>query len=387
MRKILTLFYGAVFVGLLALPALQYFFQFTQEGLLYGYVEPKASLAEGEKLSWFKRTSQQHWEEQFNEHVGFRAFLIKVFNEFTFRVFSEAPRMSIYSTTQHGLYSTMSINSLNDEYINREKLTQNYISLAKKLKELQQLLEAKGIRLQVVISSSKAYVHAQDLGKSFLAYPHGDIYSKTANLGHELEVLGVNVVDSAPLLRQFNEETSIETHPNSGLHWNYYAGCVVAKKLLQEVKKTMPDITQIDCGNPTYKEPQWVDVDGLLLLNLLSKAHLNKPSPYPSPSAISSTPFRPKVLMVGDSFMDQITYALDQAKIYSKLILSSYFMTRQKSIVNNQPSSKSAKQIQERVIKDALNSHLVILQMVDYNVPRYGYGFVEAMLEELKRKS
>lgn len=149
----------------------------------------------------------------------------------------------------------------------------------------------------------------------------------------------------------------------------------------------MPDITQIDCGKPVYGEPHWVDIDGLLLLNILSKAHLDKPSPYPTPSAILSTHFKPKVLIVGDSFMDQMVYALDEAKVYSKLIISRYFMTRQKGVMadNNNPTD-SPKQIQELVVKDALDSNLVILQMVDYNVQRYGYGFIEAMLDELKIK-
>ncbi|ARG98742.1 alginate O-acetyltransferase AlgX-related protein [Legionella micdadei] len=387
-NQYIRIFYAVLFVGLLALPALEYHFQFIPEGLLYGYVEPKSSLAEGEKLSWFRRTLQQHWEENFDEHVGFKAYFIRLFNELTFRLFSEAPRINLYSTKQHGLYSKMSIDSLNDEYINQEKLTKNYIAMAKKLKELQQLLEAKGISLQVVISGSKPYVHFDDLGKRFLAYPHADIYSKIASLGHELELMGVNVIDSAPFLRQFNQKTSIETHPDSGVHWNYYAGCVVAKTLLQEAKKNMPDITQIDCGKPVYGEPHWVDIDGLLLLNILSKAHLDKPSPYPTPSAILSTHFKPKVLIVGDSFMDQMVYALDEAKVYSKLIISRYFMTRQKGVMadNNNPTD-SPKQIQELVVKDALDSNLVILQMVDYNVQRYGYGFIEAMLDELKNKS
>ncbi|MBI2786560.1 MAG: hypothetical protein HYX60_09800 [Legionella longbeachae] len=386
------LLFSVIFVLLLIFPSVQYFYKVFPEQQLYGYVAPKSSLNKAEKWTWFNKKLQLYWEETFENEVGFKTYLIKLFNELTFRLFSEAPRINLYSTREHGLYSKMSIDNLNDEFINREKLTQNYIIFAKKIKQLQTMLDEKGKRLEIVISTSKPYVYLDGLGKKFLIYPQDDLFAKTASLGQELQLYGVNIIDSGPLLRQFNKDSLIETHPYSGVHWNYYAGCMVAKSLLLDAQKKLSYLPKLDCGEALYKKPYGVDIDGLLLLNIITTGKLDKPTPYPSPRASLNGNYKPKILLVGDSFMDQIVHSLEVTKVYSELTLSSYFKTRIERVANpariiNDTRLNSIDKIQKALLKDALDSDLIILEMVDYNIPRYGYGFIEAMLEYIQKES
>lgn len=388
-QNLLGILFSAILVVLLILPSLQYFFHLIPEGRLYGYVEKKSSKPEKIITGWFDKKLQQYWENLFDNQIGFKPIFVRAFNEITFRLFSEEPRINLYASKKYGLYSKMSIDHLNAEYLNHDNLSKSYAEFSSKTAELQRLLEAKGKHFEVIISSSKPYIHPDGLGKRYLANTENDFFSNIASLGRELKKNGVNVIDSGPVLRALYNNKSIETHPYSGVHWNYYAGCIIAQSLFRDTQKTFSNIPRLDCGNPLYQKPQMIDVDGLSLLNVLSDVNLAKPSPYPTPRATFFVNFMPTILIVGDSFMDQIIYSLDESKSYSNLVLSGYFQTRlthqpaQSLSVDNAPSL-STEQIQNAIIEDALKSDLIVLQMVDYNIPRYGYGFIDALLNRLK---
>ncbi len=384
----LVVVFSAIFVVLLLLPSAQYFSRLLPEGNLYGYVEKKANKPDSILRGWFNRDLQRWWGHAFDSNIGFKTIGVRIFNEVTFRIFAEAPRLRLYSTKAHGLYSQMSIDNLNYEFVNREALSKQYFEFSGKILELQRLLARSRKYLEVVISSSKAYVHPDGLGKRFLVNTDSDIFSRTASIGRALEKRGVNVIDSGPLLRQFYKRTFIETHPYSGVHWNYYSGCIVTRDLLSDARQFITNTPKLSCGDPVYKNPIMIDVDGLLLINALSDAGIARPSPYPSPTAEFVDSYKPKILIVGDSFMGQMVFSLKESRAYSRLVTSVYFRTREvhgqaPDLPSENSYSLSEGQIQASLIDDAFDSDLIVLQMVDYNVSWLGYGFVDALLKHL----
>jgi hypothetical protein len=253
--------------------------------------------------------------------------------------------------------------------------------------KVQRLLEAKGKHFEVIISSSKPYVHLEGLGKRFLVNTDEDLYDKVASLGRTLKAHGINVVDSGPLLRAFYKKKGLETHAYSGVHWNFYAGCIIAKQLLTDIKQTYSNTPKLHCGAPSFERAKLIDLDGHLLINIYGKAGLIRKTPYPNPSATFSADYLPKMLIVGDSFMHQIISSLDEAKSYSNITVSSYFRTS----INHKPGEllmyvdpTPIEQTEEAVLKVAMETDVVILQMVDYNINRLGYGFIEAYLKRLE---
>lgn len=384
--------FSLLFLALLILPTIQYVFHVIPEKALYGYVEKNIVKPENKLTGWFNKDLQRYLESVFDYNIGFKSFGVKLFNEITFRLFGEQQRINIYSTKKHGLYSKMSIDSLNEEYIHHNEITKNYINFSKKIAELQRLLEKNEGHLEIVISSSKPYLHPDGLGKRFLIDSYSKLFAKKACLSCELKKVGVNVLDSRPILRKFYTKTKIDTHPYSGLHWNYYAGCITARALLKHAKKSLTDMPILTCGKPIYKKPEMTDKDGLLLLNVLTDVNIEKSNPYPSPTAVFFNNYKPKILIVGDSFMDQMLYSLYQTKAYSNSFVSSYFQTRvalqeaPNPLFGDSTQLPSTNDIQNTIINDALNSDLIVLQMVDYNISRYGYGFVEALISRLKNQ-
>lgn len=374
-------------VLLLTLPTLQFFFRAVNEGSLYGYVDKKAVRPENMVSGWMDKDVQQWWSIYFDDNVGFKNALVRTFNEITYRLFGELPRVRIYSTPEHGLYSQMSIDSLNYEIVQKQKANQDYRSFAKKAAQAQASLQKIGKHFVVIIASSKPYIYPDSLGDRFLPKASNNIFSSTASLAAQLRTEGVNVIDSGPLLRDFRVNTNIDTHPYSGVHWNYYSGCLIARELLDSARQDLVDAPRLNCGEARYEAATMIDLDGLLLMNTLTDVNLIRPTPYPSPSVAFQRDYRPSMLLVGDSFMDQIVYSLQQTDAYAALSISSYFQTRE--VRGQYPqifmgSALGSASPQAQLIDDALRSDVVILQMVDYNVSRFGYGFIDSLLEHIK---
>ncbi|MBA2657497.1 MAG: hypothetical protein H0U70_11050 [Tatlockia sp.] len=381
----LTFIFSLLFIAFLFLPALGYFFHFPK-GLLAGYIESGAVKPPTLVKGWFDKQLQPYLEGIINKDIGFKPLYVRLFNDLTFRLFKEQEQTGIIFTKQHGLYYGSSLIQLNNEYLQRDYLTQVYQQLAKKLLEVQHLYAAKGKHFVVVISASKAYVHLDGLGERFLVKPDKNIYDNIASFGRELKKQGVNVVDSGPILRKFYQKKSIETHPNSGVHWNFYSGCIIAKHLYNNIRTTFSNTPSLRCGLPQYKNPELIDQDGLIVLNVKSKLNLVKKTPYPTTSARFYDNYLPKLLVVSDSFMHQIIMALDQAKSYSSLTISNYYMTN----IKHHPtealtyiSPPGSETLEKGILDAAMDSDVVILQMVDYNIPRLGYGFIDPFLKRL----
>ena len=376
-----------ILVAILALPTARWFALRAPDGALYGYTDDVPKPPNDLLHAFFDKSLQQWVQKYFEVNLGFRPFLIRSFNELTFRAFKEAPKLRLYNTEAHGLYSKMSIESLNGDVVNRKSLEDRYHIEAKKLLQVQQRLQAKGKYFEVIIGTSKAYVYPDGLGNRFLVGGSNGIFERAASFGKLLQETGVNVIDGGPLLRDFVARTGIPTHPDSGVHWNYFAGCLIAHQLLDNIRiRQFPDAPVLDCGEPIMQEPHWVDVDGLMLLNIWSKGGVAKLTPYPTIRKNDDSVWRPNIVFIGDSFSDQIRYALQQANTYSSMMMSGYFRNRafDDRITNTiMPVDNMADEntIHKAIMTDIENSQVVVLQMVDYNVGRWEYGFADYFLD------
>lgn len=386
-NSIVGLGLSIVLVAVLAVPACRWLELREPDGVLYGYTDEVPSPPIKPIRAFFDKTLQ-HWiEKYFEVHLGFRALLIRSFNELNFRIFREAPKLRLYTTQAHGLYSKMSIESINEELVRRASLEDRYQVEAEKLLRVQRYFLSQGKYFGVVIATSKPYVYSDDLGTRYLVGGGDGIYERTASFGKVLYESGVNVIDGGPLLRKFRAATGIDTHPKSGVHWNYYAGCLVARQLIDDIRHSQfPKMPMLDCGIPQMAESHMVDIDGLLLLNIWSNGGITKPSPYPVVDRTDDSVWRPNIVFIGDSFSDQIRFALQQANIYLRMTTSGYFRVREiddrvanLTIAADIKADESA--VREDIMKDIANSEVIILEMVDYNVGRWGYGFSDYVLQ------
>ncbi|MCX7114376.1 MAG: hypothetical protein NTW08_00450 [Gammaproteobacteria bacterium] len=362
---------------MLLIPSAQWLFEFGPEVPLYGYTPPIVDKPD-DYLKGFFNKSLQSWSEKYvQHHLGFRATLVRTYNEINYRLF-RTTNTKIVTTPKHGLYSNLSIDYLNYEITHKSELEKNYEIEAKKLLEIQKYLASQGKFFQVVIASSKAYIYPEELGNRYLfGGTNKHLFNKTVSFGNILKATGVNVIDAGPILRQLNHNIKLETHPASGVHWNFAAGCIIASRIIVNAQHVLPNLPQLNCGtfqrvhSPLYN----VNNDGYLLLNLWSDFGLLKKTTEPTHITLEKkqTGWHPNVVFIGDSYSAQILYAYEQTKLFNQMVMSSYFQKR--DIVNSKIPKKNSRPIQEQVIRDIVNSDIIILEMVDYNVNRFSYGF------------
>jgi hypothetical protein len=372
-------------VVMLALPSIQWATRLLPEGGLYGYTDAIPGPPIKPVRAFFNKTLQPWVKEYFDVNVGFRPFFVRTFNEITFRLFRETNRMRMVKS-EHGLHSHLSINYLNEELTNRANLEARYRGEALKLLRAQRLLETRGKYFEVVIASSRSYVYPEELGSRYLAGSSAGIFSRVVSFGEALKAAGVNVTDSGPELRRLAGESGMQTHAAAGLHWNFFVGCMMARRVLQNARESrFPATPDLDCGTPRLEYAlDAIDHDGLSLLNIWSDGGLLAKSPYPSIVPIKESAWRPSIVFIGDSFSYQMRLALQQGGVYSKLAMSSYFALRQvdgPAVVDEKPSSAS---VRDQLMSDVLASDIIIVEMVDYNVARYGYGFADYVIDKLE---
>lgn len=359
------------------------------ETSLHGYVDPIPPKPTHYLRSFFDKSLQIWIEKTCTAGFGLRAYAIRTFHEIDFRLFREmdTSRLKLMTTKAHGLYSNLSIDSLNREVLHKDSLEIHYRQQAKQLLAVQQQLAQQGKYFIVVIASSKAYVYPQGLKKRLLVGGSQDIFERAADFGAILKQAGVHVVDSRPLLRTLVKQANIETHPTSGLHWNYYAACVVGKKIITNARQHFSHLPRLYCGPSQYRMPPMndVDMDGYALLNVWSTVDVLKPTSYPTIHVQKNnvSDWRPKIVVIGDSFSDQIQFVFKKAHLYRQLITLSYMQRR---IVDNGKNvfSEDKPLTTSKMIRDVANSDIVILEMVDYNLYRDTYGFAASFLTYAK---
>lgn len=379
-KRIITLSFCAVLIGGLALPALRLFQMNAPDGLLYGYTPAVPPRPANLVKAFFDRSFQQWFEKYFEFNLGFRSLLIRSFNEINFRLFSESAKLNVLSTPEHGLYALVHIGSLNDAVMRRELLENRYRLEAQRLRQIQDDILSRGKYFVVVLATSKPYIYLRELDKRYLVEDSNRIVVQGASFRDALRDAGVNVVDSGPILREVVANTGIETHPASGLHWNYYAGCIAAKALLDDVRiNRFHQTPRLGCGPPVLAEPHMTDVDGLRLLNIWSSGGIAKPTPYPTPVAVGDVTWRPKVLFVGDSYSEHMTSALSKADVLARLIVSNYFRTRESNDpiegnIAGDDKNNTETAIRNELIRDIENVDVIVLEMVDFNVGRWAHS-------------
>lgn len=389
MTKRLGLFFSIVLVALLTVPTLAWLRNGETKSTLYGYVDKIPERPRDFAASFLDKKWQAWAERHVDVHFGFRTELIRTFNEVLFRVFREMPRLRLYSTPSTGLYSGMSLEYLNREIIQKADREATYAAMAAKLRKVQALLNAQGKEFVVVIAASKPYVYPEGLGSRYLAGGEEQVYQRAASLGRTLERAGVNVIDSARMLRAFRRQANLSTHPRSGVHWNYYAGCLVAEEIIERARARFAALQPFGCGIPRYEAPKDADIDGLNLMNIWTGGGLVEDTPYPSLLAREPGAWRPAITFISDSFSEEIITPLQQGQVYSKLVNSGYFRVRELD------SSGAGRQLthdvnaevgatRRQVLDDIAASDIVVLQIVDYNLKAEGFDFPEYVLEHAR---
>ena len=347
---------------------------------------------------FIKREWQPFLEQRFLNHIrNLRSFWILSYNETKHRLFPTRPNDGYIWMPELGYYPVDTIRRLNGDVLHHDAIKQHYQRAARRLRILQEMLRHHGVALLVVTPPPKARVYPEYVTPYLIAPPE-TIMNQAISYGDVLEANGVNVLN---VQHTFLEKKATSPWPfftTTSFHWSYWAGCTVTDEIMRkaEVLTGRPFFT-VGCADVEYGKSKWTDTDIAAILNILSTHSIIGEAPFPKiiPQQNPGGEGR-KIVIIGDSFSDQIVYALTQA--LPEMSWSPGWLTRYDSFISRQTIGMGGKVTaqtplqQDNALSEILTKELLVIEVSDGNISRDNpdhmeFGATKVLLDGLLQKT
>jgi hypothetical protein len=254
------------------------------------------------RKNWFSGRFQQSYAAAFNDTIGFRKTLIRLYNQVNFSLFNLSSVDYIVIGKAGYLYTENYINA----YTGKDKLKKS--ALRKKLNyihQLQEYLEKKGIHFILVFEPSKARILPEFIPSRYVLKNKGlTNYEEYIHIIRQ-EYPDLHVFDVNEYFRQLKKRIVYPLYAKEGIHWTLYA----AKKYFMDTlvrymgnqqRKSFPPLAE---KNFHWSDKlQWPDNDMMQLLNLpFSRDTFKLPYADFSFGNVNNDK-KPSLLVVSDSY-------------------------------------------------------------------------------------
>ena len=325
---------------------------------------------------------QNAFESWFSKQLGLREAMIRTDNQINYSLF-HTTRPGTVLGENNFLYEPSYI----DAYNGLHSMPQSeMLAFVERLKELNDSVTARGTRLLVMITPSKAATYPEYLPERRRRdTPRNDTYERFQSLVREK---GIPLFDTVPIIRALKIESEYPVFPPGGTHWSKYSACRVGEAFMGTLSSLLErTVPTLHCDPPTIRRRAvGVDRDLAKLTNLWTDADFEVPLPYPRirvdrpPDAHGAD-----LLFVGDSFLWPFFEALEQRRSYERRDFLYYyksldrFRARRRAIPRS-PLDRAAIDWAELLKRDA-----IVLEFNEVNIHEMGYGFVEDALSYLRQ--
>jgi len=377
--------------------------------IVIGNREPYYTLHEREQLIpqpasfWnglIKHELQAYYEQRFLQKISnFRAFFVLFYNETRLHLFSTRPNNGYIWTPELGYYPVDTVKRLNNDALHHNDIKNIYSVAAHRLYILQQLLGNHGVTLIAVIPPPKVRVYPEYVERYLIASP--SIISKQAiSYGDVLEKNGVNTLNVQNLFLEKKSTSKWPFFATTGFHWNFWSACHVTDILTQKAERLSGRnfFKILGCDNVDYEKSKWADTDIAAILNVFSVDSIIGKTPFPR--IVPQNDYQgnvPKILILGDSYSDQIVYALTQALPEMNWLPG--WLIRYDSMVNRQAFGMAGNVTAQyplnhnSALTEILNKDLFVIEVSDGNVMRdtdkidlMEFGATHKLLDDFLRK-
>lgn len=343
---------------------------------------------------------QSFLEQRFLSHIGnLRSFLILSYNEAKYRLFPTRPSNGYIWTPEFGYYPVDTIRRLNVDFVQHDTIKQHYQNAARRLRILQEMLAHHGVALLVVTPPPKARVYPEYVAP-YLVAPAETIVSQAVSYGDVLEQSGVNALNIQRIFAQRKAASPWPFFTSTSFHWSYWAGCTMTDEIMRKAEAlTGRPFFSIDCSDVDYGRSKGTDTDIAAILNIFSIDAIIGEAPFPKiiPQQNLREESR-KIIIIGDSFSDQIVSALAQAlpeNMWSPGWLTRYdgFIARQTIGMGGRVTAQAPLK-QDKALSEILTKELLVMEVSDGHVyrdasdlKRMEFGATQVLLDGLLTKT
>jgi hypothetical protein len=335
---------GLVLALVLALPAGQAVFGWLPEPKLGGHagapLQPLTFSAE----AWFSGRWQVLAAKTIEQEIGGRAWAVRSYNEMRSHLIPSRPIPAYAWGAEVGFVPVDTMRRLDYDIANRSRVGRLYPLAGRQLRLSQQVLQRRGVFALNVIAPPKVRVDSRAIlpGYSHAAYWRaGDPYALAPSFGSAAAAATARVLDFEARLRADASTRWYPSHGAAGFHWTYFTGCMVTRTILQVYREAgHPEAPGLNCDDYMYGPTRSADGDVIPFLNLLWPERFASNNFYASPRLEPHDRRLPRITIVGDSYSDQLLYALQQVLPQDQEIIKlDYFMKHDVHGPNNRKSS------------------------------------------------
>lgn len=301
--KRLKYFLFLVLMLLLWLPMVQQFTGYFTEPVLKGaFTVPSKPVFSTDSLKTFQY--QKQVENYLNYNFGFRGMFVKIKNSLEYIFWKEIPVEDNVEGKDGYIFSRGSILGSIGVYYNGIEKNKTTIERINFLKEG---LEKNGSHLLVIMAPSKECVLTGNLPYVY----HSQFKNRTnyRDLTEGYKKYNIPFIDFCSYFRKINDTSRFPLFTKTGFHWSAYGASLAHDSLIHFISRhfDQPMPTYIREGAEWSDTARWSDNDFEDPQNFFFKLDHSR-YVYPKLKMLESSKknFRPKVIIIGDSFFWQL---------------------------------------------------------------------------------
>lgn len=316
-----------LFILMLLFPAIEKTFNIPKERALKGVSFP-ATREPLNFTNWKSGVFQQHYLLCFDDKIGYKPTLVRLFNQIDFSLFDKPGQDYIVAGKSGYLFTKDNL----DAYTGKDKLSHS--GLKKKIGyvyQVQKYLENKGIHFLFVFASSKARIYPEFFPSRYSGKKKGlSNYEEYLKIIKE-EYPDLHVLDMNAYFKQLKNKVDYPLYAKGGVHWTKYAGNkyfldTLLSYMGNQQHKKFPMIRERNFHWST--DLQQPDDDIRQTLNLFSKQS-NIKLPYADFYFTKESEIKkPRLLVVADSYYSMIYNFKPFTNLFSKAKFWYYNKTR-----------------------------------------------------------
>lgn len=326
----------------------------------------------------FDGSFQENFDNWYKDSHPLRTLLVKIHNQMTYNMNSCLFSGDIVLGKDGWLYTKEYISCSFEEISDDTKL--KYDEYVKKLRLLQDNLEASGKQFIYLISPSKVEVYPEFLPNRFqmIRRNRNKIRNNYDYLLERMKEENINYVDAKTIL--LDEADGILTFAKTGIHWNYYAAAICARNMLRKLGVGADIRVELVTKDSPFGAEQDIYALSNIFKGIVDKEYFGGTLICDSVSERNSK----KVLEMGTSFSVELAdiFCADNNFIWDEMIRYQYFVA--KTIYHNgmpaqgQPENEIN---EEQLKKEIISADIIFIENNDSYIPDSHFEFVDEALK------
>jgi len=330
------------------------------------------------KTSWFNANYQNSKNEFLNQNFGFRNYFVMLNNQVDYSLFNKANVDKVVVGKGGFLYEDNYVEAYyGNNFVGKTKIEERI----NKLKDLQELLQTKGIFLEIVFAPGKATFYPEFIPEEWVSEKKLNNYEYTAQYCKEKKV---NCVDINAWFQNIKNITPYDLYPKTGIHWSNYGSLLVFDSLTKRLEhRSGLNLKNFNITNVSFSDSLISPDDDIgSAMNLIKKIPV-LPMPYAKYSWTEDTTFKtPNALFIGDSYFWNIYYE----GLTNNLFKDCKFWYYNQTVY---PESEAEREVKKLNLVEEINKQkIIVIMATDCNIHDLGWGFIEqaydALSDEMK---